>query len=122
MPSPRNWRPRLPFTRFINHKFATDRLLISKVKTMNSHKQLRTLILGVVSLLTLWTSLASADQPATTAPAAATTAAAPTAAARASFGAVTGIVRNSAKLPVAGATVTAMRTDASGVRATVSGS
>src|ERR1700686_5457616 len=37
-------------------------------------------------------------------------------------GAIVGIVTNSAKLPVAGATVTAMRTDGGGIRATVSSS
>jgi hypothetical protein len=89
---------------------------------MNTHKQLRSLILGVISSLMLWTSVARADQPATAVPAAATSAAAPKAAAKATFGAVVGIVRNSAKLPVAEATVTAIRMDGGGVRATVSGS
>src|SRR5882724_4787133 len=44
----------------------------------------------------------------------------PTSASRATIGAVVGLVRNPAKLPVAGATVTALRTDGGGVRATVS--
>src|ERR1700733_3499299 len=39
-----------------------------------------------------------------------------------SAGAIVGIVTNSAKLPVAGATVTASRVDGSGIRATISGS
>jgi Putative beta-barrel porin-2, OmpL-like. bbp2/Carboxypeptidase regulatory-like domain len=39
-----------------------------------------------------------------------------------SSGAIVGIVRNAAKLPVAGATVTAMRTDGGAIRATVSSS
>src|ERR1700730_11319317 len=39
-----------------------------------------------------------------------------------SSGAIVGIVRNAAKLPVAGATVTAARTDGGGIRATVSSS
>jgi hypothetical protein len=43
-------------------------------------------------------------------------------AARAAYGAVVGVVRDSTKSPVAEATVTATRTDGSGVRATVSGS
>src|SRR6202042_2691933 len=38
-----------------------------------------------------------------------------------STGAIVGIVTNSAKLPVAGATVTAFRVDGSGIRATISG-
>ncbi len=41
---------------------------------------------------------------------------------KATFGAIVGIVRNSAKLPVGGATVTAVRADGSGTRATLSGS
>jgi hypothetical protein len=41
---------------------------------------------------------------------------------RASAGAIVGIVKNSAKLPVAGATVTAARADGAAIRATVSGS
>src|SRR5882724_3384905 len=41
---------------------------------------------------------------------------------RASSGAIVGIVMNSAKLAVAGATVTAVRLDGGGIRATVSGS
>jgi hypothetical protein len=47
---------------------------------------------------------------------------APAASARAPSGAVVGIVRDSAKFPIADVTVTATRTDGSGVRATVSGS
>ena len=39
-----------------------------------------------------------------------------------SSGAIVGVVRNAAKLPVAGATVTAMRTDGGAIRATVSSS
>jgi hypothetical protein len=39
-----------------------------------------------------------------------------------SSGAIVGIVTNSAKVPIAGATVTAARTDGGGIRATVSGS
>jgi hypothetical protein len=39
-----------------------------------------------------------------------------------SLGAITGIVTNTAKIPVAGATVTAARVDGAGIRATVSGS
>ncbi len=76
---------------------------------MNTHKQLRTLILGIVSSLMLWIGAARADQSLMTA-------------VKAPLGAITGIVRDSAKLPIAGATVTAMRTDGGGVRATVSGS
>jgi hypothetical protein len=41
---------------------------------------------------------------------------------KASFGAIVGIVTNSAKLAVAGAIVTAVRLDGSGIRATISGS
>jgi hypothetical protein len=41
---------------------------------------------------------------------------------RTSLGAIVGIVTNSAKLPVGGATVTAVRLDSGGIRATVSGS
>src|ERR1700722_12467399 len=41
---------------------------------------------------------------------------------KASFGAIVGIVMNSEKLAVAGATVTAVRVDGGGIRATVSGS
>ncbi len=41
---------------------------------------------------------------------------------KASFGTVVGIVTNSAKLPIAGATVTAARVDGNGIRATVSSS
>ncbi len=41
---------------------------------------------------------------------------------RVSAGAIVGIVTNSAKAPVAGATVTAMKSDGSGIRATISGS
>jgi Putative beta-barrel porin-2, OmpL-like. bbp2/Carboxypeptidase regulatory-like domain len=41
---------------------------------------------------------------------------------RAQAGAIVGMVTNSAKLPVAGATVTAVRVDGGGIRATVSGS
>jgi hypothetical protein len=41
---------------------------------------------------------------------------------RTSFGTIVGIVTNSAKLPVGGATVTAVRMDGGGIRATVSGS
>ena len=41
---------------------------------------------------------------------------------KASFGTIVGIVMNSAKLAVAGATVTAVRVDGGGIRATVSGS
>jgi hypothetical protein len=37
-------------------------------------------------------------------------------------GAIVGIVRNAARLPVAGATVTALRVDGGGIRATISGS
>src|SRR5579859_4251131 len=68
-------------------------------------------LLAAIMLLAAQPALA--DAPAATGTAAA---------AKATFGAVAGIVRNSAKLPVAGATVTASRTDGSGVRATVSGS
>ena len=39
-----------------------------------------------------------------------------------SFGAIVGIVMNSAKLPIAGATVTAVREDGGAIRATLSGS
>src|SRR5215469_8335718 len=45
---------------------------------------------------------------------------APVAAAKAAVGTIVGIVRDSAKQPVTGGTVTAVRTDGSGVRATVS--
>src|SRR5271167_811528 len=38
------------------------------------------------------------------------------------YGTIVGIVTNSAKLPVAGATVTAVRVDGGGIRATISGS
>ena len=38
------------------------------------------------------------------------------------FGAIVGVVRNAAKAPVAGATVTAARVDGTGLRATISGS
>jgi hypothetical protein len=38
------------------------------------------------------------------------------------FGAIVGMVTNSAKLPIAGATVTAVRSDGGGIRATISGS
>ena len=38
------------------------------------------------------------------------------------FGTIVGIVRNPAKAPVGGATVTAARADGGGIRATVSGS
>jgi len=41
---------------------------------------------------------------------------------RATLGAIVGVVTNSAKAPVPGATVTAVRADGSGIRATVSGS
>jgi Putative beta-barrel porin-2, OmpL-like. bbp2/Carboxypeptidase regulatory-like domain len=41
---------------------------------------------------------------------------------KAQAGAIVGLVTNSAKLPVAGATVTAVRADGGGIRATVSGS
>jgi hypothetical protein len=42
--------------------------------------------------------------------------------AKVSAGAIVGVVTNSAKLPIAGATVTAVRTDGGGIRATVSSS
>jgi Putative beta-barrel porin-2, OmpL-like. bbp2/Carboxypeptidase regulatory-like domain len=41
---------------------------------------------------------------------------------KATYGTIVGIVRNAAKLPVAGATITAMRLDGSATRATLSGS
>jgi len=47
---------------------------------------------------------------------------APAPAVKTSTGAMVGIVTNSAKLPVAGATVTATRADGGGIRATISGS
>jgi len=42
--------------------------------------------------------------------------------ARATFGTIVGVVRNAAKAPVGGATITAAKADGSGIRATVSGS
>ena len=79
---------------------------------MNALKTLsKYMLLAAVMLLAAQPALADA-------PAAAGTAATT----KAAFGAVVGIVRDSAKLPVAGATVTATRTDGGGVRATVSGS
>src|SRR5579863_589865 len=79
--------------------------------------------LGIFLLPLLWPQPALADAPSTApTPVAATTTAAPIATAKATFGAVVGIVRNSAKMPIGGATVTAIRTDDSGVRAAVSDS
>jgi hypothetical protein len=46
----------------------------------------------------------------------------PVAVSKVAYGTIVGIVTNSAKLPVAGATVTAVRVDGSSIRATVSGS
>src|SRR5579872_5274421 len=80
-------------------------------------KGLRLLVFAVVSLL-LWIPVVRADPPATESPGAATRMVMMV---KAAYGAVTGIVRNSAKLPVAGAMVTATRTDGSSIRATLSG-
>ncbi len=81
-------------------------------------KGLKALVIGAVALL-LWIPAVRADKSATESPGAATRT---VVMAKAAYGAVTGIVRNSAKLPVAGAMVTATRADGSSIRATLSGS
>src|SRR5579863_6402176 len=86
------------------------RSLMNEAQNMNLHKPLRTLTLVTTLSLLLWMSAACADPPAMPA------------AAKATFGAVVGIVRNPAKLAIAEAVVTAIRTDGGGVRAAVSGS
>jgi len=75
---------------------------------MNSHKCLKGLLLAI---LTTGLALPAAQAEEPSAPVV-----------KASPGAIVGIVTNSAKLPVAGATVTATRVDGSGIRATVSSS
>jgi hypothetical protein len=75
---------------------------------MNSQKCLKGLLLAV---LTTGLALPAAQAEESPAPVV-----------KASAGAIVGIVTNSAKLPVAGATVTATRVDGSGIRATVSSS
>ena len=83
-----------------------------EVTKMNTLKTLsRYVLLAAVTLLAAQPALA--DAPAAAATAAAT---------KATVGAVVGLVRNSANLPIAEATVTATRMDGGGVRATVSGS
>ncbi len=79
-----------------------------KVNAMNTKKRLS--ILFLMTSLALWDSAAGADQ------------AAPIAAAKVAFGTVVGIVRDPAGHPIPQATVTAMKTDGSGVRATISDS
>jgi hypothetical protein len=75
---------------------------------MNSQKYLKGLLLAV---LTTGLALPAAQAQESSAPVVKTSA-----------GAIVGIVRDSAKLPVAGATVTATRVDGGGIRATVSSS
>src|ERR1700719_2363932 len=78
------------------------------MRSMNSQKCLKGLLLAV---LTTGLALPAAQDEESSAPVV-----------KASAGAIVGIVTNSAKLPVAGATVTAARVDGGGIRATVSGS
>jgi hypothetical protein len=84
------------------------------------------ILLGV-TLFSAQPALAATPAPdaaggTSTAPVAVTTATASKAAAKAASGAIVGIVKDSTKSPIAGATVTAIRKDGSGVRATVSDS
>lgn len=67
-----------------------------------------TVVIGV-AIPALSAAEAAAPEPAT-----------PTVAARPAFGTIVGVVRNGAKLPVGGATVTAMRMDGASIRATIS--
>ena len=78
---------------------------------MNAERHLRGLLVATIAAGLVLPAVLAAEAP-------------PPAAAiqKATFGAIVGVIRNAVKAPIAGATVTAARTDGTGLRATISGS
>jgi hypothetical protein len=81
------------------------------IARMNADKVLRRLVALVLTSGLLLPGVRAAEVPTSGAPVQ-----------KANFGTIVGIIRNAAKAPVGGATITAARADGSAIRATVSGS